>query len=217
MKSKEQLYRRSSFLKKIVKEAANQAAIEKSIAEVKRLKDELNKFNINDGAKAISEIFMTTLTSFDEIQKEVKRNITHLKKLDAPVDITLAIHGYAGYVAAVFVLLASIECGKMILQKKEFSSKISYKALDAVNDATQKLVNLYKQIAEAGNKIKSVLKDRITEIQQAKTVSPEAVKKLTDAINEFMRDAEKINRYRQDVADKAARTVVQQLQKKYPR
>ena len=215
MANKEQLHR-SSFLKKIVKEAANQTAIEKLIAKVKKFKDDLGKYGV-DEIKTVSEIFMTALTNFEILENDVKRNAAYLKKFGASVDITSAVQMYAEYTASVFMVLATIECGKMILQKKEFSSKIiNRKAFDTVIVTTQKLVNLYKQIVEDGNKVKSLLKDRIAELQQAKTVSPETVKKLTDALSELTDAARKSGRYKQDIAHKAAAMVVQQLQKKYP-
>jgi len=212
MVNKEQL-RRSTFLKKVVKEAANQADLEKLIEEVKKFKNKLSK--PNDMTEFASEYLMVALTDFKQLQDPVKHS-TYLK-LGASADIKSAVYACVEYVSLAFMTLATIECGKMILQKKEFSSKVSNKALDAVSNATQKLVNLYKHVVEIGNKVKSLLKDRIAELQQAKTVSPETVKKLTDALTTFIDAGEKSDRYRQVIAYKAASTVVQQLQKKYPR
>jgi hypothetical protein len=199
-----------TLLEKIVKEAVDQAALERVATELQLFKDKFN--NPNKVSEEIYKFFMVALSNFEEVQKQLERS-SDLKH-EVSTNARAAIYTYSEYIVAVLYLPFSIECGKMILQKKEFSSKVNRRVLDATNTIVQKLSNLYKHFLSVAPKVTSQFKSAIAQLQQSKTVSPETVKKLINNFNAIIEIIKKGDKYRQVIAYKAASKVVQELQQK---
>jgi phage gp36-like protein len=201
---------RLTLLEKIVKEAVDQTTLERVATELQSFKDKFN--NPNQLSEAIYKFFMVALSNFEEVQKELERSSN--LEYEASTDARAAIYTHLEYIVSALHLPFLIECGKMILQKKEFSSKVNRRVLDATNTIVQKLSNLYKHFLSVAPKVTSQFKSAIAQLQQSKTVSPETVKKLINNLNAIIEIVKKGDKYRQVIAYKAASKVVQELQQK---